>query len=60
MSIFDPLTCDFTKVVTFEYLTRNAIKHQNVVPTKNAKGNNLKETYEKLQLFFGIDYFKIN
>ena len=48
MSIFDPLTCGFTKVVTFEYLTGNAIKHQNAVPTKNAKGSNLKETYEKL------------
>ena len=36
------------------------IKNQNVTPTKNAKGSNLKETYEELQLFFGIDYFKIN
>ena len=60
MSILDPLTCGFAKVVTFEHLTRNAIKNQNVAPTKNAKGSNLKETYEKLQLFFGIDYFKIN
>ena len=31
-----------------------------MAPTKNAKGSNLKETYEELQLFFGIDYFKIN
>ena len=60
MSILDPLTCGFAKVVTFEYLTRNVIKNQNVAPTKNAKGSNLKETYEELQLFFGIDYFKIN
>ena len=60
MSILHPLTCGFAKVVTFEHLTRNAIKNQNVAPTKNAKGSNLKETYEKLQLFFGIDYFKIN
>ena len=60
MSILDPLTCGFAKVVTFEHLTRNAIKNQNMAPTKNAKGSNLKETYEKLQLFFGIDYFKIN
>ena len=36
------------------------IKNQNVAPTKNAKGSNLKETYEELQLFFGIVYFKIN
>ena len=60
MSILHPLTCGFAKVVTFEHLTRNAIKNQNVAPTKNAKGSNLKETYEELQLFFGIDYFKIN
>ena len=60
MSILDPLTCGFAKVVTFEYLTRNLVKNQNVVPTKNAKGNNLKETYEELQFFFGNDYFKIN
>ena len=59
MSILDPLTCGFAKVVTFEHLIRNAIKNQNVAPTKNAKGSNLMETYEKLQLFFGIDYFKI-
>ena len=36
------------------------IKNQNVAPTKNAKGSNLKETCEELQLFFGINYFKIN
>ena len=60
MSILDPLTCGFAKVVTFEYLTRNLVKNQNVVPTKNAKGNNLKERYEELQFFFGNDYFKIN
>ena len=60
MSVLDPLTCDFAKVVTFEYLTRNVIKNQNVVPTKSVKGSNLKETYEELQLFFAIDYFKIN
>ena len=47
-------------MVTFEYFTRNAIKNQNVAPTKNAKGGNLNETYKKLQLLFGIDYFKIN
>ena len=52
MSILDPLTCGFAKVVTFEYFTRNAIK--------NAKGGNLNKTYKKLQLLFGIDYFKIN
>ena len=60
MSILDPLTCGFAKVVTFEYLTRNVIKNQNVAPTKNAKGSNFKETYEELQVFFGINYFKIN
>ena len=60
MSILDPLTCDFAKVVTLECLTRNVIKNQNVAPTKNTKGNNLKKTYKELQLFFGIDYFKIN
>ena len=59
MSILDPLTCGFAKVVTFEYLTRNVIKNQNVAPNKNAKGSNLKETYEELQVF-GVDYFKIN
>ena len=60
MSILDPLTCGFPKVVPFEYLTRNMIKNQNVAPSETAKGSNLKETYEELQLFFGIDYFKIN
>ena len=60
MSILDPLTCSFPKVVPFEYLTRNVIKNLNVAPTETAKGSNLKETYEELQLFFGIVYFKIN
>ena len=60
ISILDSLTYGFARVVTSEYLTRNAIKNENVAPTKNAKGNNLKETYEELQLLFGIDYFKIN
>ena len=60
MSILDPLTGGFAKVVTFEYLTRNVIKNQNVAPAKNAKGSNFKQTYEELQLFFGIICFKIN
>ena len=60
MSILDPFTCGFARVVTFEYLTRNVIKNLNVAPTKNAKGSNLKETYEELQLFFRIDFFKID
>ena len=60
MSVLDPLTCGFAKVVSFEYLTRHVIKIQNVAPTKNAKGSNLKETDEELQVFFPIDYFKIN
>ena len=56
MSVLDPLKCDFAKVVTFEYLTRNVIKNPKCGP----KGSNLKVTYEELQLFFGIDCFKIN
>ena len=60
MSILDPMTCAFAKVVAFEYLARNLIKNQNVVPTKNAMVSSLKEIYEELQFFFGNDYFKIN
>ena len=60
MSILDPLTCAFAKVVAFEYLTRNLIKNQNVGPTKNAMISSLKEIYDELQFFFGSDYFKIN
>ena len=60
MSILDPLTCVFAKVVAFEYLTRNLVKNQNVVPTKNAMVSSLKEIYQELQFFFGNDYFKIN
>ena len=60
MSTLDPLKCGFAKAVTFEYLTENLVQNQNVVPTENAKGSNLKETYEELQFFYGNDYFKIN
>ena len=60
MSTLDPLKCGFAKLVTFEYLTGNLVQNQNVVPTENAKGSNLKETYEELQFFYGKDYFKIN
>ena len=52
--------CAFARMVTFEYLTRNLVKNQNVSPSKNTKGSNLKETYEELQLFLGNDYSKIN
>ena len=34
--VLDPFTCGFAKVVTFEYLTRNLVKNQNVVQNKNA------------------------
>ena len=60
MSILDPLTCVFAKVVASEYLTRNLVKNQNVVPTKNAMVSSLKEIYQELQFFFENDYFKIN
>ena len=60
MSILDPLTCGFAKVITFKYLTRNPSKNGNKVQTTCKKGNDLNKIYEELQTLFGTDYFKVS
>ena len=60
MSIIDPLTCGFAKVITYTYLTTNHTKNKNPVREKNVKGKIIQEKYESLQRVFGTHYFDIN
>lgn len=60
MPILDTLVCGFAKAFSFEYLTRNPFKNQNVAATKKTKSSNLKKTYKGLQWLFKTNYFKID
>ena len=60
MSITDPLTCGFAKVITYTYRTTNHTKDKNPAPEKNVKAKIMQEKYESLQRVFGIHYFNIN
>ena len=63
MSIIDPLTCGFAKVITYtpiSHLTTNHTKNKNPVREKNVRGKIIQEKYESLQRVFGTRYFNIN
>ena len=60
MSILDPLTCGFAKVITYTYHTTNHTKDKNPAREKNVKAKIMQEKCESLQRVFGIHYFNIN
>ena len=60
MSIIDPLTCGFAKVITYTYRTTIHTKDKNPAREKNVKAKIMQEKYESLQIVFGIHYFNIN
>ena len=46
MSITDPPTCGFSKVITYTYLTTNLTKNKNPVLEKNVKEKIIQEKCE--------------
>ena len=60
MSIIDPLTCGFAKVITYTYLTTNHTKNKNPMQENNIKGKIIQEKYESVQRLFGTHYFNIS
>ena len=60
MSILDPLTCGFVKVITFEVLTaKHTMQQRSGENVRQFKHRILNNQYNRLQSIFGIAIFKV-
>ena len=60
MSILDPLTCGFVKVITFEVLTaKHTMQQRSGENARQFKHRILNHQYNRLQLIFGDAIFNV-